>query len=348
MHRLRRRRRRGCCVEWPSTALLASVVRPFKRWEQTLTTTTLQLVRLIWSHPANCDSRIRALLKATAWQTYKRTVKRPITIKGPGPFVVRCHPDNEDSGRYIYFNGLSDYDELTFLRRYLRPGDNFIDGGAHTGIYTLLAASLIGSGGHVDAFEAAPKALALLAENVALNGFGDRVDIHSSALADRAQRLRFVIDRGAGAGNRIQTADDVRNATVEVAAVALDDIATGSDYAMGKLDVEGAEGLVLQGAERLLSARTPPVWELELVDKFVARFGWTAHGVAQFLLDRDYEMAKYDARSNTLRFGQNLVGAHTNLLAIARPHKSDVVDRLNDATSRERAVNSGRPAKSQS
>lgn len=147
-------------------------------------TSAPELLKIIWNHPANRGQRVRSVTRAALWQGYKRTIRRPITIDGPGDFKVRCYPDNEDSGSYLYLNGLSDFDALSFLRRYLRPKDSFLDGGAHTGIYTLLEASVVGPTGQVDAFEAAPRALWLLAENVALNGFGDRVSIHATALAD--------------------------------------------------------------------------------------------------------------------------------------------------------------------
>jgi len=79
--------------------------------------------------------------------------------------------------------------------------------------------------------------------------------------------------------NRIRTADDSANTSVEVKAVSLDEILAG-EYAFGKLDIEGAEPLALSGASMMPAKHNPPVWQLELVDRFVQRFGWSALDVA--------------------------------------------------------------------
>ncbi|HUF79655.1 MAG TPA: hypothetical protein VMN03_00855, partial [Burkholderiales bacterium] len=53
--------------------------------------------------------------------------------------------------------GLYELDTARVLRRLLRPGDHFIDGGANIGYFSLMAARLVGSIGRVDAFEPQPE-----------------------------------------------------------------------------------------------------------------------------------------------------------------------------------------------
>ena len=119
-----------------------------------------------------------------AWQAYKRTIRRPLQVRAyRGTIRIRAYPDSAEAGRFIYFNGVPDHVEATLMSRVLRHGDGFVDGGAHIGTYALLAASLVGSDGHVDCFEGAPTALARLCENIALNGFGN-VTVHAAALSD--------------------------------------------------------------------------------------------------------------------------------------------------------------------
>lgn len=108
----------------------------------------------------------------------------------------------------------------------------------------------------------------------------------------------------------------------------LDEIAQRQQYAMGKLDVEGAEGLVLAGAERLLRAASPPVWELELVERFVSRFGWSVRQLVHHLAERGFDIATYDADSNRLTFSQDIAGTQTNVLAVAREARDEVLARL--------------------
>src|SRR6266542_1227032 len=113
-------------------------------------TTVPILLRLIWEHPANRNNRIAAVAKAALWQAYKRTIRRPLDLTVYGGLRLRAYPDSHEPGRFIYYGGLPDYEEMTFMCRYLRQGDRFIDGGANVGAYTLLAASLVGPTGSVD------------------------------------------------------------------------------------------------------------------------------------------------------------------------------------------------------
>jgi FkbM family methyltransferase len=57
---------------------------------------------------------------------------------------------------------------MTFLLRYLRDSDSFLDIGANVGVYSLLAASKIKSGS-IYSFEALPKNFTRLKENLELN-----------------------------------------------------------------------------------------------------------------------------------------------------------------------------------
>src|SRR4029079_6403356 len=130
----------------------------------------LNLTRLIWGHPANRGRRVRAVSLFVGWQFYKRLLRRPIDVTERGGLRFKCYPDSQDAGRMIYFNRLPDPAEMTFIKRYLRPGDAFIDAGANVGIYTLFAAQLVGPSGSVIAFEPDPGAADRLRENVDRNG----------------------------------------------------------------------------------------------------------------------------------------------------------------------------------
>jgi FkbM family methyltransferase len=291
-----------------------------------LPTTVAGLTALIWNHPANRKRRLKALARSVAWQAYKHTVGRPLTIDAFGDLKFRAYSDSTAPGRLLYFGGLPDYDEMWFMRRYLRPGDSVIDGGANAGLYTLLAAKLVGKSGRVDAFEAAPATVQRLRENVTLNALS-QVHVHHAALAEEAKTVSFTVDRAKDASNRIRTGDDSANTTVEVEAVSLDEMLTG-EYAFGKLDIEGAEPLALSGASMMLAKHNPPVWQLELVDRFVQRFGWSALDVASLLRAHGYELALYDADTGELRFGEGSLGSRTDVLAIATDSLERVMNRL--------------------
>jgi FkbM family methyltransferase len=299
-------------------------------------TTPPILLRLIWAHPANRNNRIGAVGKAALWQAYKRTVRRPFDLSIYGGLRLRAYPDSHEPGRLIYYGGLPDYDEMTFMRRYLRAGDRFIDGGANEGVYTLLAAALVGPAGRVDAFEPAPLEVRRLRENVARNGLM-QVQVHEAALADVVGEADFTIERKSS--NRLRRSDD-EHAAVKTIPVTTIDAALPIDYEMAKLDLEGAEALALRGAKHHLALGSPPVLLLELVDRFVRRFGSSAAELAEWLEQWGYELATYDAITNRLTIGgRRLAGSQTNVFAVVRRKMPFIASRLastSDAAQRTR------------
>src|SRR5215471_19195745 len=84
-------------------------------------------------------------------------------------------------GLGLYRYGHRDAD-INIVARLLEPGDVFVDGGAHVGLFTLVAARRVGPGGRVIAFEPSPANRQRLLDNVALNGF-TQVDVRPEALA---------------------------------------------------------------------------------------------------------------------------------------------------------------------
>ena len=144
-----------------------------------------------------------------------------------------------------------------FLAR-LREGMCVFDVGANVGIYTLLAARAVGPSGRVYAFEPEPRNFALLTRNVAENGFTN-VRLVNAAVSDRAGVARLHLD-DANFGAHSFEAGSVRTSSgrsVEVDTVSLDgfvDEARGFEAGVVvKVDVQGAEALVVEGGRRLLA-----------------------------------------------------------------------------------------------
>ena len=157
--------------------------------------------------------------------------------------------------------GLYELDIARVLKRLLRPGDHFVDGGANIGYFTLTAATLVGPRGRVDAFEPMPETHARLAENVSRNGFDAIVRRHQAALSDHAGQAQFHYYLGPhfnhGCSSLFTTAGvETRDVTVETRR--MDDALSGTTPRLVKLDVQGAEPLVVAGMEGLLKGDAPP------------------------------------------------------------------------------------------
>jgi FkbM family methyltransferase len=163
--------------------------------------------------------------------------------------------------------------ELRFIQQTVRAGDHVIDLGAHIGFFTIQMAALVGPRGSVTAFEPFDDNAQLLARSIRENRYEDRVTLERAAAASRSGRVglafatetlnsggAFVAGEAAVAGHQIR----------EVRAVAIDDVSFKGRISFIKMDVEGAEPLVLQGAARLI-ARDRPIVLSELHASQLAR-----------------------------------------------------------------------------
>lgn len=210
------------------------------------------VVRKVWNHPANRGRRVRALRRAISYQVMARTFGRTAvaSVGDRGRVVVRLHDNG--SSHALYANP-PDFAEMQFWRKWLRPGDLFLDVGANVGIYSLWAADI---GVETWAFEPHPVARERLQENAALSG----LDIRSFDCALGAAEGRMSFTTNLGTSNHLTVGTD-GDVTVEVRRA--DDVVGKRTVHGVKIDVEGAERLVLEGASGLLERGQIQVLQIE-------------------------------------------------------------------------------------
>lgn len=285
--------------------------------------------RQILRHPNNRTRAIRALARSIWWQGYKRLAKRPITVRLFETMTLRCYPDSVSASNVMYFGDYYEFDEMLFVRRYLRPGDGFIDGGANIGTYSLLAAKVVGPSGRVEAFEPDPIAALRLRENLALNELSN-VRVHEAALSDTPGRFRFA--QGWDVSNRLVSVAETGVQTAEVETVRLDAyLEPKIAYKMAKFDLEGSELAALRGAQKHLVAANPAVWQLEAMESQLLKQGTSRKEVTSFLRECGYRFALYHARSGRLRFLEDLSPTLENFFAIHSSAQEMVRERLKSA-----------------
>lgn len=208
---------------------------------------------------------------------------------------IRCWPDTHASRSLAYYR-VPDYAPMRFMQAYLRPGDDVLDVGANIGLYTVLAASLTNPSGHVDSIEPIPETARRLRENVELNDFASRVTIHELAVGSDAESVLMTDWREA---TNCVIASNAQANGIRVRAGRLDEIASRANYAFGKLDIEGREWDALKGAFRLLSARTPPVWIVE-INGALFRYGHQVVPFLDWMSDLGFDPWTYDPDLRTL------------------------------------------------
>ncbi|QUS59985.1 FkbM family methyltransferase [Synechocystis sp. PCC 7338] len=289
----------------------------------------LNVTRNILVHPSNRSNPPGALLRACS-QYYKCIIKqKEISIPAFG-HKLYLDPKADFTRSYIYYTAQKDYHMMNFVKRYLRPGDNFIDVGANIGVYSLLAASLIGDQGKVYAFEAVPITFSRLQKNITQNNLSAVIQSWNLAVADKPSTLEFTVSQDAtnhvlGLNNKTtKRANNQTLNTVIVQAQRLDDILScKQDYAMAKIDVEGYELYALKGAENLIQQKKLPVLMLEINNSF-KRYGYSQDDIHSLLKAFGYESATYNAESNTLTFTHDV---WDDVLFVSSEHKQNIQKR---------------------
>jgi FkbM family methyltransferase len=179
-----------------------------------------------------------------------------------------------------------------FLQAILRPGDTFMDVGANIGYHSLFAAKIVGSSGHVFAFEPDPALYVRLRRN--LNQFS-QASTFPYAVWDRDAEMTFErspCSGESGWGTLAAVRDFEQGEHVQVQAVSLDSwnqqIRLNGLRAV-KMDAEGSEPAVLRGAREILT-NLRPVLLVEINDVLLCQGGGSAGSVANQLLAHKYRI----------------------------------------------------------
>jgi FkbM family methyltransferase len=164
----------------------------------------------------------------------------------------------------------AEFETVLWLREVVKPGMTVFDIGANVGQMTLEIATLVGPAGKVIAIEPGPGNVEVLRRHIAGNGFQDRVTIIDAACSMvSGEEVEFRIygetETEVGSGHQITSLRDsghsLPSRTIAVKTVTIDEVCReqGLSPQVIKIDVEGSEWLVLQGAAEVLKQHAPRV-----------------------------------------------------------------------------------------
>lgn len=165
--------------------------------------------------------------------------------------------------RYIYrayrYRYRVDPAEIRFMCARLRPGELAVDVGCFKGAYTYWMRRCVGAAGSVVAFEPQPQQVAYLRQMVAAMKW-ENVGIEAAGVSNVVGELElFRPASGHEATFVARKAETAECERIVVPVTTLDAYlaARGTGPAMIKIDVEGHELEVLQGARETLAAHRP-------------------------------------------------------------------------------------------
>jgi FkbM family methyltransferase len=271
--------------------------------------------------------RLRHLSKALRWLPAEMPCKarlarhmlgpclglRDAVIHGRDGIKYLTPSLREPVGFYLLIDGVYEVQAIDFVLRQLKPGGVFVDVGANIGTFTLPAARKMGSAGRVIAIEPSPRVFPYLERNVALNELSNVQSIQCAAYDRDGGTVPFYeapVDHF-GMGS---LSAQFHNEPVPVLCRTLDHILDDQRIAkvdVIKVDVEGVEAAVFEGAQKLLTGDQPPVIVFEFCDWAENRLVGGHAGDAQRVLKQwgygiwrlDDVVARRPALSSVLTIG---------------------------------------------
>lgn len=185
------------------------------------------------------------------YQVVRRLTFRPTATYRRLPVAWGEHLlvlDDEHIGRCLGTTGVYDLAVSELLFRLIVPGDLVIDAGANIGYMSVLAAT---AGAQVIAFEPNPDLLPILRQNL-----GARGEVRPVALGAYRHTAALIPPDPSAHNNGLgRLASETDAGTVPVQVETLDTELDGRSVAVLKMDVEGFEQAVLEGAALALAER---------------------------------------------------------------------------------------------
>lgn len=219
------------------------------------------------------------------------------------------YPLKTDIGQALFIGSFENF-EAKFIRDTLQQGNTVFDIGANAGFFTLIAAKKVGPAGHVYAFEPGVYELQLLRHNLKINHL-DNVTIVDCAVSDKVGTAQFAISNDGAMNSLAQTKHPSQKIKEwrEVKVITLDYFVEQQGIKhvdFMKIDVEGAEKKVLQGATNFLTRLDAPMILCEFCDVTALGFQSSGRELWDAFVDLGFQMW---AIANSANGESKLVGS---------------------------------------
>jgi FkbM family methyltransferase len=207
-------------------------------------------------------------------------------------------------------NQMYEMETSELLATVLRPGDTFVDVGAHVGYFSMLAGGLVGPTGRVVSFEPEERNYQQLLGHIESNGLR-QVTAINAAVGERVGKAEFHFNSDNDGGHALWDVGEhdgnpqSRGGPVvrQVDIVSLDSILdddTISPPRVIKIDAEGAEHSVVLGARSLLS-RHPIAFVIAEINHFgLERMGTSERALRQTMTELGYETYGFEPQNRRI------------------------------------------------
>jgi FkbM family methyltransferase len=263
----------------------------------------LKSIQLVINHPLNKNRKVKALLSFFKRGLMVRFHKYPVVY----PFVENTNLVVEkgmSSAELQIFCGLYDYDEMLLMMHFLREGDNFIDVGANVGVYSVLASGVSKANSYC--FEPIPATFNCLKRNINYNNLSHKVTLFNNGVGNKQDTIYFT--NNLGAVNHVVNKEEANSLAVKVNA--LDNFLDGVAPHFLKVDVEGFEAHVINGAEKTLSNPNLSVLLIE-TNGLTNAYDFSDNYIHEKLINYGFNTYSYNPINRTLSPTKNQSDTNT-------------------------------------
>ena len=207
----------------------------------------LRTFRFISVHPLASQNLSLAIKQWLKWQIGSRILRMPVVMPfiGDAKLIVELGMTGATGNIYT---GLHEFWDMSFCLHILRQDDLFVDVGANIGSYTVLASKVVGA--KSIAFEPVPQTFSHLQKNVNINEINSLVDCFCCAVGKEDGSVKFSSD--SDTMNKVVD-ESYLGKSIEVPVKSLDNLLNSLKPTVIKIDVEGFEPEVIQGAINTLN-----------------------------------------------------------------------------------------------
>jgi FkbM family methyltransferase len=175
--------------------------------------------------------------------------------------LIEVHPADRVLGSRLRRRGTWSRAETALYERCIRRGETVVDCGANVGYFTLIFARRVGPGGRVFAFEPEPGNFRLLERNIARNGYRNVTAVPWALSREEGTAPLCLAPDNLGDHRLGPMQEERQTVTVQVTTLDASVAARAGHIDFLKLDVQGREPAVLDGAHEVLEAN-PRMWML--------------------------------------------------------------------------------------
>jgi len=227
----------------------------------------------------------------------------------------------EDVLSEVIYAGSFEWAEKEWVKSFLKPNFVFYDIGANIGFYTLIAAKIVGTNGKVYAIEPSLNTYKKLTENVSANStICSQIETFQIAASDKAgENEIYVSNSDLHAWNSIAKPANASQFTLEkIKTQTIDELVVSNNWRppdLIKIDVEGWEKFVLDGAKKII-LKYAPALIIEFTKENLMRTETSYETVKNQLKEMGYDLYEYLPRYKSLQLVSNWDFEHKNIVAI--------------------------------